>query len=293
MVSQADYLTSRKAGPVIREELTGLFTWEERHRRLAARRSAADHIVGDRQPPDHRRQDRGRRPGGMGDLRGHIGCGQLRLLFQHRRLQLGEPVVADAPCRHRGADPAHGAVGMGGIPPGSVAAVFWPLPVTGVLTRLARRSGTSGPAAQRSRPRRVSTSGSSICSLRTSALTCSSPATDSVASRTRSTGTVSLVTTGRSAFSWTSCSASVMSAPDRAASRLAPVTGSRSSRTSSWLTGTVVLTFSVTTYLRSRARPTGTLSVPTFSRSSERVIAPSVSWPWGPPPGPASAWRPA
>jgi hypothetical protein len=37
MVSEADYLTSRKAGPVIREELTRLFTWEERHRRLAAR----------------------------------------------------------------------------------------------------------------------------------------------------------------------------------------------------------------------------------------------------------------
>jgi hypothetical protein len=30
-------LTSRKAGPMIREELTSLFTWEERHRRLAAR----------------------------------------------------------------------------------------------------------------------------------------------------------------------------------------------------------------------------------------------------------------
>jgi hypothetical protein len=37
MVCRADYLTSRKAGPVIREELTRLFTWEERHRRLAAR----------------------------------------------------------------------------------------------------------------------------------------------------------------------------------------------------------------------------------------------------------------
>jgi hypothetical protein len=36
MVSRTDYLTSRKAGPVIREELTRLFTWEERHRRLAA-----------------------------------------------------------------------------------------------------------------------------------------------------------------------------------------------------------------------------------------------------------------
>jgi len=37
MVSRADYLTSREATPVIREELTRLFTWEERHRRLAAR----------------------------------------------------------------------------------------------------------------------------------------------------------------------------------------------------------------------------------------------------------------
>jgi hypothetical protein len=33
----ADHLTIRKAAPVIREELTRLFTWEERHRRLAAR----------------------------------------------------------------------------------------------------------------------------------------------------------------------------------------------------------------------------------------------------------------
>jgi hypothetical protein len=31
------YRTSRKAACVIREELTRLFTWEERHRRLAAR----------------------------------------------------------------------------------------------------------------------------------------------------------------------------------------------------------------------------------------------------------------
>ena len=35
--SPADHLTCRKAGPVIREELTRLFTWQERHRRLAAR----------------------------------------------------------------------------------------------------------------------------------------------------------------------------------------------------------------------------------------------------------------
>ena len=35
--SRADYLTSGKAALVIREELTRLFTWQERHRRLAAR----------------------------------------------------------------------------------------------------------------------------------------------------------------------------------------------------------------------------------------------------------------
>ena len=42
---------------------------------------------------------------------------------------------------------------------------------------------------------------------------------------------------------------------DPAAPRLASVIGSRSSRTSSRWTGTVWVTFSVTTYFRSRARP--------------------------------------
>jgi hypothetical protein len=37
MVGHADLLTSRRAACVIRDELTRLFTWEERHRRLAAR----------------------------------------------------------------------------------------------------------------------------------------------------------------------------------------------------------------------------------------------------------------
>ena len=55
-------------------------------------------------------------------------------------------------------------------------------------------------------------------------------------------------------------------------------------RTSSWETGTVVVTFSVTTYLRRRARPASTCWVPTRSYSSERVMAssvvgPEVSWP--------------
>ena len=44
------------------------------------------------------------------------------------------------------------------------------------------------------------------------------------------------------------------------------------------------MTFSLTTYLRSRARPTSCEVVPTLMRSSERVMAlsvvgPEVSWP--------------
>ena len=65
---------------------------------------------------------------------------------------------------------------------------------------------------------------------------------------------------------------------------LASVMGSRSTRTSSRVTGTVSVTFSVTTYLRSRARPTSSERVPTFRRSSDSVMAssvvgPEVSWP--------------
>jgi hypothetical protein len=67
--------------------------------------------------------------------------------------------------------------------------------------------------------------------------------------------------------------------PAIAASRLASVIGSRSMRTSSRCTGTVVVTFSVTMYLRSRALPDSRLVVPTESSSSERVIASSVSGP--------------
>jgi len=79
--------------------------------------------------------------------------------------------------------------------------------------------------------------------------------TVSVANRTCSAGTIFFSTTGRSAFSTTLCSSSVMAGPDSAASRLASVIGLRSTRTSSWLTETVWVTFSVTTYLGSRARP--------------------------------------
>jgi hypothetical protein len=71
--------------------------------------------------------------------------------------------------------------------------------------------------------------------------------------------------------------------PDIAASRLASVTGSRSMRTSSRLTGTVCWTCSVTTYLRSRARPAGSAAVPTRICSSERVIASSACPAIGPP----------
>ena len=115
--------------------------------------------------------------------------------------------------------------------------------------------------------------GSSICSLRTCSSTVCSSVTVSVPRLTRSTGTVSLLTTGRSACRVISCSASVMSAPDSAWSRLASVMGSRVTLTSSWLTGTVLDTSSVTTYLRSRALPVSVFSTPTCSCSSERVIA--------------------
>lgn len=37
MVGRSDLLDQEKGGLVIRQELTRLFTWEERHRRLAAR----------------------------------------------------------------------------------------------------------------------------------------------------------------------------------------------------------------------------------------------------------------
>ena len=59
----------------------------------------------------------------------------------------------------------------------------------------------------------------------------------------------------------------------------ASVIGSRSTRTSSWLTGTDSWIVSVTTYLRSRTRPVSSVAVPTRIRSSERVIASSVVGP--------------
>jgi hypothetical protein len=65
----------------------------------------------------------------------------------------------------------------------------------------------------------------------------------------------------------------------RAAPTFRSVIGSRSTRTSSRLTGTVWVTFSVVTYFRSRARPASSLRVPTLTRSSDRVIASSVVGP--------------
>ncbi len=67
--------------------------------------------------------------------------------------------------------------------------------------------------------------------------------------------------------------------PDVASPMLALVIGSRSTRTCSRSTGTVVSTSSVTMYLRRRARPASRRSVSTRSSSSERVIASSVSGP--------------
>ncbi len=67
--------------------------------------------------------------------------------------------------------------------------------------------------------------------------------------------------------------------PGEGGVRLVSVMGSRSTRTCSRVTGTVTCWFSVTTYLRSRARPASTRSVPARTRSSERVIASSVVGP--------------
>ena len=67
----------------------------------------------------------------------------------------------------------------------------------------------------------------------------SSSVTCRLSMRTRSLGTVRFSTTGSSACSVTSCSSSVISPPESAASRLASVIGSRSTRTSSRWTGTV------------------------------------------------------
>ena len=70
-----------------------------------------------------------------------------------------------------------------------------------------------------------------------------------------------------------------MAGPSIALPTLPSVMGSRVTRTSSWDTGTVWVTFSVTTYLRRRARPDSRDVVPTESSSSERVMASSVVGP--------------
>ena len=71
---------------------------------------------------------------------------------------------------------------------------------------------------------------------------------------------------------------------DRSDSGLPEGRFDESTRTTDTTTGTVCVTFSVTTYLRRRARPASRLAVPTLSSSSERVIAwsvvgPLTSWP--------------
>jgi len=146
------------------------------------------------------------------------------------------------------------------------------------LVEAARRAGSGWAALLlRGRPTgqtRASPS-PSMRSLRTSSETVSSSLTVSRSRRARSLGTVRFSTTGSSACSVTSCSSSEISGPLVASSTLASVIGSRSTRTSSRWTGTVRCSCSVTTYLRSRARPVSRRCVPTSSSSSERVIASS------------------
>src|SRR5215218_4237769 len=109
-------------------------------------------------------------------------------------------------------------------------------------------------------------------SLRTSSATWRSSVTVSVSRRTRSLGTARFSTTGSSSRKVTSCSSSEMAGPLVAASRLASVIGSRSTRTSSRCTGTVTCWVSVTTDLRSRARPRSRVSVPARSAVLDVVV---------------------
>src|SRR3954453_17194384 len=133
------------------------------------------------------------------------------------------------------------------------------------------------PRSRSSSPNRPALSPSiSICSLRTSDVTVSSSCTCSLERRTRSTGTASVVTIGRSSLRTTSCSSSDSAGPSRAWPTLPSVMGSRSTRPPSRVTGTFTCCCSVATYLRSRARPASTFSVPARTRSSERGMASAV-----------------
>src|SRR4051794_6336603 len=153
-----------------------------------------------------------------------------------------------------------------------------PAPVTLDVANAGRPVGRRGGSRRRHGYRSPSPS-ASMRSLRTSSDTSASSVMVSLSRRTRSLATTFFSTTGRSSCSTTSCSSSEMAGPSIASSRLASVTGSRSMRTSSRWTGTVLVTFSVTTYLRRRALPVSRCVVPTRSSSSERVIARSVSDP--------------
>src|SRR3954470_10663297 len=113
----------------------------------------------------------------------------------------------------------------------------------------------------------------SIRSLRICSDTCSSPASTSLSRRTRSLGTVRFSTTGSASLRVTSCSDSVISGPAIASSMFSSVIGSRSTRASSRLTGTVCWTSSVSTYFFRRVRPRSRSAVPTRTSSSERVMA--------------------
>ncbi len=142
------------------------------------------------------------------------------------------------------------------------------------LRARARTSGQRRFVSGFTSPRSVS-----ICSLRTCSDTVCCSVTVSVARRTRSTGTASFATTGTSFCRTTSCSSSEIAGPSVALGMFASVIGSRVTVASSRVTGTVWVTCSVTIRLRRRARPASTRSVPTRSRSSDRVIASSVVGP--------------
>src|SRR5690606_17490704 len=119
-------------------------------------------------------------------------------------------------------------------------------------------------------PRAPSSRVTSTSSLRISPRTVCSSCTRSVRMRMRSTGTVSLVTTGRSSWRMISCSSSERDAP---ALGPPPTIGSRSILISSCETGIVCSTISVSTHLRTLTRPDSCRSVPMRICSSDRVIS--------------------
>ena len=127
-----------------------------------------------------------------------------------------------------------------------------------------RRSATMAVHALAAMPAIVHVRESpSMCSLRTSSVTVSSSVVVSVPKRTRSTGRPSSPPREPPRSARLHARSSEMSGPDVAAPALASVTGSVSITARSRCTGTEIVSCSVVTYFRNRARPASRVRVPT------------------------------